>query len=84
MNEDKIRRDAADARRLRADPAFIAILGKVRDEQMCIFAQSGASDTLLREEAHTILRALSKIEQYLDSDVLSGEMLERNDKRAAP
>lgn len=60
---------AGDVDRLLADPAFSAILNKVRSDQIAIFAQSSRRDTEVREDAHSIMVALDKIEQALKSVV---------------
>lgn len=60
---------SADVDRLHADPAFQAIIDKVRSDQIATFVQSSKFDTDTREEAHAIIRALDKIEQALRSIV---------------
>jgi len=58
---------AADVDRVLRDSTFRAILEKVRSDQVAVFMNSAASDTEAREEAHAVIRALSKIEQAFKS-----------------
>lgn len=58
---------AAEVQRLLADSTFIGIMDKIRQDQIDVFTNSLKDDTEQREEAHSILRALTKIEQALKS-----------------
>lgn len=57
---------AAWAKRLRADEAFQMFMAEVRDDAIAEFTNSAAHETGRREEAHAILRALSKLDGTLD------------------
>lgn len=65
---------AADVDRLYADPAFQAIIDKVRSDQIAAFVQSARADVEVRESAHAIVQALDKIEQALKSIVTDEAM----------
>lgn len=56
-----IKTKAARNHRLLADEAFQDAIEEVRQAQMKAFANSGPDDIEVREEAHAILRALSKL-----------------------
>lgn len=62
-----MRLTTAEVGRLLDDPTFKAIMSKIRQDQVDVFMRSGKQDTELREDAHSILRALDKIEQALKS-----------------
>ena len=68
---------AEDAKRLKNDTAFSDFIQDVRDEQIRLFTTSGAQDVEQREEAHAILRALTKIEVELDAAIMAGTLLDR-------
>lgn len=70
---------ATDVQRLQRDETFKAIIEKVRSDQVATFVQSNKNDTELREEAHSILRALDKIEQVMKS-VLTDEAIKMKRK----
>jgi len=67
---------ASDVERLTRDDTFRAIIERVRSEQIATFVNSTKDDCHLREEAHSILRALDKIEQVLKS-VITDEAIKR-------
>lgn len=62
MNIDE---KASRAKRLRDDEAFQGLISEVRNDAIAKFVNSGAADAEAREEAHALLRALSKIEGTL-------------------
>lgn len=68
---------AEDAKRLKNDTAFSDFIQDVRDEQIRLFTTSGAQDVEQREEAHAILRALTKIEVELDAAIMAETLLDR-------
>lgn len=72
-----IRIKAEDAKRLKNDTAFSDFIQDVRDEQIRLFTTSGAQDIEQREEAHAILRALTKIEVELDAAIAAETLLDR-------
>lgn len=76
----EIRMQADEAKRLKNDTAFKQFVDDVRDDQMRIFANSDASDIDAREEAHAIIRALNKIEMFLDAAIAAEAMLDRKRK----
>lgn len=79
-----IRITADEAKRLKADTAFLTFCGNVRDEQLRIFADSGVEDVSTREQAHAILRALNQIEGMLDAAIVAERFLDRKFKGTAP
>jgi hypothetical protein len=66
---------------LKADSAFSAFVQDVRDEQMRLFANSGAADVAAREEAHGIIRALNQIEMKLDAAITAETFLDRKQRK---
>ncbi len=77
----EIRIKADEARRLKADIAFVAFMQEVRDEQIKLFADSGAADVADREEAHAIMRALNQIEMKLDAATTAEAFLDRQQRK---
>jgi len=75
-----IRIEAEEARRLKNDTAFQKFLNNVREDQMKIFAESSASDVDVREEAHSIVRALNEIEIKLDAAISAELILDKQRK----
>ena len=80
-NKTEIRIEADEARRLKSDTAFQQFMQSVRDNQMQIFANSGAADVAAREEAHAILRALTLIEMRLDAATTAEAFLDRKQRK---
>ena len=76
----EIRIEAEEARRLKGDTAFKQFMQSVRESQMQVFASSGAADVAAREEAHAMIRALSKLSDQMSRAVMA-QKVER--KRAA-
>ena len=76
-----IRIEADEAKRLKKDTAFVRFMDDVRDDQMRVFANSEASDVDVREEAHAIIRALNKIEMFLDAAIAAEAMLDRKQRK---
>ena len=72
-----IRINADDAKRLKADTAFTDFIQDVRNEQIRLFTTSAAQDIEIREEAHAVLRALTKIEVQLDAAIAAKTLLDR-------
>ena len=66
-----------DAKRLKNATAFSDFIEDVRNEQIRLFRTSGAQDIEQREEAHAILRALTKIEVELDAAIMAETLLDR-------
>jgi|TARA_R110000772_G_scaffold9724_1_gene31779 hypothetical protein len=75
-----IRIEADEARRLKNDTAFQQFVQNVREDQMQIFANSGAADVAAREEAHAIMRALNQIEVNLDAALTAETLLDRKQR----
>jgi hypothetical protein len=76
-----IRIEADEAKRLKKDTAFMRFVGDVREDQMRVFANSEASEIDAREEAHAIIRALNKIEMFLDAAIAAEAMLDRKQRK---
>ena len=72
-----IRINADDAKRLKADTSFTDFIQDVRNEQIRLFTTSAAQDIEIREEAHAVLRALTKIEVELDAAIMAETLLDR-------
>lgn len=72
-----IRINADDAKRLKADTSFTDFIQDVRNEQIRLFTTSAAQDIEVREEAHAVLRALTKIEVELDAAIMAETLLDR-------
>ena len=77
----EIRIEADEARRLKNDTAFKQFMQSVRENQMQIFASSGAADVAVREEAHAIIRALNQIEVNLDAALAAETLLNRKQRK---
>jgi len=77
--ETRIKAD--EARRLKADSAFSTFVQEVRDDQIKVFASSGAADVAVREEAHAIMRALNQIEIKLDAATTAEKFLDRKQRK---
>jgi len=77
----EVRIKADEARRLKADSAFSAFVQEVRDEQIKLFADSGAADVAVREEAHAMMRALNQIEVKLDAAITAETFLDRKQRK---
>jgi len=77
----EIRIEADEARRLKNDTAFKQFMQSVRENQMQIFASSGAADVAVREEAHAIIRALNRIEVNLDAALAAETLLDRKQRK---
>ena len=71
---------AADVERILNDSCFRAIMNKVRTDQVNTFINSAPGETEAREEAHTILRALDKIEQAFRSVLTEEAIKEKRNK----
>jgi len=71
----------ADVERILRDSTYRAIMNKVREDQINAFVRSAATETANREEAHSILRALSKIEQAFKSILDDGAVKHKREIR---
>lgn len=71
---------AADVERITSDATFQAIMNKVRSEQIEAFAQSARVDVQIREDAHSIIQALDKIEQALRSVIADEAIKEKRER----
>jgi len=76
----EVRIKADEARRLKADTAFLAFMQEVREDQVLAFTTSAASDVQAREEAHGIIRALNQIEARLDAAMTAETLLDRKQR----
>ena len=77
----EIRIKADEARRLKADTAFMSFVQEVRDDQIKVFTDSGASDVEAREAAHGIILALNQIEMKLDAAITAETFLDRRQRK---
>ena len=60
---------ASDVQRILRDTTFKTIMEKVKADQVATFLTSGPHEVQAREEAHALVRALSKIEAAFKSVV---------------
>lgn len=77
----EIRIRADEARRLKADTAFMSFVQGVRDDQVKVFTDSAASDAEAREAAHGIICALNQIEMKLDAAITAETFLDRRQRK---
>ena len=77
----EIRIKADEARRLKSDTAFMSFVQEVRDDQIKVFTDSGASDVEAREAAHGIILALNQIEMKLDAAGTAETFLDRRQRK---
>ena len=77
----EIRIKADEARRLKADTAFMSFVQEVRDDQIKVFTTSAASDVEAREAAHGIILALNQIEMKLDAAITAETFLDRRQRK---
>ena len=77
----EIRIKADEARRLKADTAFMSFVQGVRDDQVKVFTDSAASDVEAREAAHGIICALKQIEMKLDAAITAETFLDRRQRK---
>ena len=77
----EIRIKADEARRLKADTAFMSFVQEVRDDQIKVFTDSVASDVEAREAAHGIILALNQIEMKLDAAITAETFLDRRQRK---
>lgn len=77
----EIRIRADEARRLKADTAFMSFVQGVRDDQVKVFTDSAASDVEAREAAHGIICALKQIEMKLDAAITAETFLDRRQRK---
>jgi hypothetical protein len=77
----EIRIKADEARRLKADTAFMSFVQEVRDDQVKVFTDSVASDVEAREAAHGIILALNQIEMKLDAAITAETFLDRRQRK---
>lgn len=71
---------ASRAQRLRDDEAFQEFVAQVRNDAIAAFVESGAKDNEAREEAHSILRALAKIEDALNAAIGAKALADKKDR----
>lgn len=72
-----IKQRAARARSLLADENFKTVMDELKQEQINVFLNSGSSDSESREEAHSIVSALSKIEARLQSAITDEKVFDK-------
>jgi phosphomevalonate kinase len=72
-----IKQRAACARALLADDNFRTVMDELKEEQVNIFLNSKSADSEMREEAHSIVSALSKIEARLQSAITDEKIFDK-------
>ena len=77
----EIRTKADEARRLKADTAFLSFMKEVRDDQIKVFTTSEASEVEAREAAHGIILALNQIKMKLDAAITAETFLDRRQRK---
>jgi len=68
---------AARARNLLADDTFKSVMEELKADQLSIFENSASADVNSREEAHSILSALKKIEFRLQAYITEEKILDK-------
>jgi len=81
MNKDDVKIRASRAKALMQSDAFTDAMKDLRDRQIAAFVDSGADQVEAREEAHAMVRALNRIEEYLQADVDAGTILDKKKER---
>ena len=72
---------ARAAKGLRDDEAFKFFIEEVREQAIQAFATSGKDQQAVREEAHSVLRAITKIVGTLDAAVAAQTNIEKRRKK---
>ncbi len=78
---DQFKLKAQQARDLLNNETFQEFLRNVRERQKEVFLNSNANEVSLREEAHTLIRALDAIESELTSVISAEAVLDRKNKK---
>jgi len=78
-----IQQKAAWAERLRADDAWKWLIDEMREGAISDFTSSSAGETERREEAHTLLRAITKMEGLLDAVIAERDHQNKKDQHRA-
>lgn len=78
---DQIVIKAQQARELLGSSTFRDVVKDVRERQTEVFLNSNADEVSLREEAHTIIRALDAIENELTSAISAEQVFDRKMKK---
>ena len=68
---------AAKARALLADDNFKTMLMELRQRQAEIFFTTAPNETVMREEAYSMMSALNKIEAHLQSSINDEKILNK-------
>ena len=77
---DQLVLKAQQARELLGSSTFRDVFKNVRERQAEVFLNTNADEVSLREEAHTIIRALDAIENELTSAISAEQVFERKMK----
>lgn len=80
MTRDEIRLKAEQADRLMRDDAFKAFVEEIRGDCIAAFVNSGPEDTGTREEAHGLLRAITKLQSKLSAAVAAEAIAAKREK----
>ena len=72
---------APAADRLLRDEGFQQSMADIRAECLKAFEDSGPDDTGTREEAHALLRAITKLQQKLSATVSAESVAAKRDKQ---
>lgn len=81
MTRVEIAAKAAAADRLLRDEGFQQAMADIRAECLKAFEDSGPEDTGTREEAHALLRAITKLKQKLSATVSAESVAAKRDKQ---
>ena len=74
-NDIEIR--ASKARALLADDNFKTMIMELRQRQAEIFFTTASNETVMREEAYSMMSALNKIEAHLESAITDEKILKK-------
>jgi len=81
MTREEIARRAANAARLMNDEGLQGFIEEIRGDCIAAFVNSGPDDTGTREEAHGLLRAITKLQQKLSAAASDEKVEAKRDKQ---
>jgi dihydroxyacetone kinase DhaKLM complex PTS-EIIA-like component DhaM len=73
----RVKEKAAKVKQLLADETFKAVMESVKNQQIAVFVDTGSSQEA-RESAHQIIRALGRIENYINSVLTDEKIFDKN------
>lgn len=73
----KVKDRASKVKQLLADETYQLVMESVKNQQIAVFVDTGSS-TEARESAHQIIRALGRIENYINSVLTDEKIFDKN------